>query len=157
VRIKATLAALMAAMVLSVSLSSAACDLSCAFNQLHSNCDSPPSTTTQRTRLGEPLQMPMQMEGTDHAHHAHESKLDRIELATIHASSMGLCHQPCAKPATLSLHKIRPTAPQFAVAVLTVVAHLQPDDTFSRRRHFDSGSFPRNLSALDPLSTSLRI
>jgi hypothetical protein len=126
VRVRGILATFIAALVLSVSLSSAACDLSCAFSQLPSNCD-------QTTRLAEPMQMPMQMEGMDHAHYAHQSKLGQIELPTIHASSsMDSCqHQPCAKPATLSLQKIIPTAPQLGHAVLTVVAHLQPDDCSS--------------------------
>lgn len=147
-RIRGTLAALVAALVLSVSLSSAACDLSCAFNQLPSKCD-------QATRLAEP----MQVEGMDHSHYAHQSKLGQIEIATIRASSsMGLCqHQPCAKAATFSLQMIGPMAPQFAHAVLTVVAHLQADDTFVVMHYCDCDSFPLNMSALDPLSTNLRI
>jgi hypothetical protein len=154
VRIPGILATFIAAVVLSVAQFSAACDLSCAFNQLISSCDRP-------TQLAGQMQMPMPIhtEGMDHAHYAQQSKLGQIELATIHASwSIGLCqHQPCAQPATLSLQKTGPMAPQFAHAVLTVVAHLQPDDTFVMMHQFDSGSFPRNPSALDPLSTSLRI
>jgi hypothetical protein len=154
VKVRGILAAFLAALVLTVSLSSVACDLSCAFSQLALNCDAQ-GTTIHTAWLAEP----MHLEGMDHAHCKHQPRLGQIELKAIHTSfSMGSCqHQPCAKPATLSLQKIRPTAPQFAHAVLTVVAHLQPDDTFVMMHHFDSGSLPLNLSALDPLSTSLRI
>jgi hypothetical protein len=152
VRTTGTLAALMAALVLSASLSSTACDLSCAFNQLSSNCD-------QTARLTEPMQAPMQMEGMDHAHCKHQLGLGQIEIATIHAPfSMGSCkHQPCDKPATVSSQKISPTAPQLGHSVFTVVAHLQPDDPFIAMYRSNSDSFPMNLSALDPPSTSLRI
>ena len=153
-KIRGISAAFMAALVLSVSLSSVACYLSCAFSQLASNCDAQ-STTIHMARLAEP----MQMEGMDNAHCKHQPGLPQIELKTIHASSsMDLCqHQACAKPATLSFQQIRPTAPQSGEAVLTVVAHLQPDDTFVPVHHSHSHSFPLNLSALDPLLTSLRI
>jgi len=139
----------MAALVLTVSLSSAACDLSCAFNKLPSNCD-------QITRLAEPMQMPMQMEGMNHAHHAHQSRLAQMELLRA-SSSMGSCQQqPCAKPATHSAEKIRPPSPQFDHNVLTI-AHLHRVQTSVVVHHSESDSFALNLSALDPLSISLRI
>lgn len=139
----------MAALVLAVSLSSAARDLSCAFNKLPPNCD-------KTTRLAEPMLMPMQMDGRDHAHHGHHSKLAQIELLRA-SSNMGSCpQQRCAKPATLSPEKIRPTVPQFNHTVLTI-AHLHLDHTFFVVHHSESDSFPLNLSALDPLSVSLRI
>lgn len=153
-KVRGILAAFLAALVLTVSLSSVACDLSCAFSQLPSSCDSP-RATIHAAQLAEP----MQMEGMDHAHCKHQSKVGQIELATIHATlSMGSCqHQPCDKPATLSLPKIIPTAPQLVHAVLTVVAHLQPDVTFVAVHHSHSDSLTPNLSALDPLLISLRI
>jgi len=103
--------------------------------------------------------MPMRMGGTNRTHHAHESKPGQMRLATIHASSgMGLCqHQPCDKPASNSLQKIRPTAPEFVHAVLTGIATLQPRDSLVAMRRFDGGHFPPNVSALDSLSTTLRI
>lgn len=143
-------------MVLCVSLSAATCDLSCAFSQRPVDCGSL-GATTRTTRLDEP--MPMQMTGMDHKHCAHGSKLGRIELPTVHGeASMGACqHQPCIQPSTLALQKITPPNPRFAHAVLTEVTRLRPGDAFVVARHSDSASFPLNPSALDPLSTSLRI
>lgn len=149
------LAVLLAALVLSVSLSSAACDVSCAFSQLVSNCD---HATQLADQMPMQMAMPMQMEGMEHAHYSHQSKPGQ-ELATIQASSnMGSCpHQPCDKPAVLSLQKIRPMAHQLEHAVLTVVAHLPRNNTFLMMHHLDGGSFSLNLPALDPLSTRLRV
>jgi hypothetical protein len=150
VRLRESLATLMAALAIAVSLASASCDLSCAFNQFPSDCD-------QTTRLAVPMEMPMK--GMVHADGAHQSKLGQTDLATIHVSSgMGSCpHQPCDKPTTLSLQKSFPTSPQLDHAVLAVLAYLQWDDTFVSTHHTYSASPPLNLSALDPLFTSLKI
>jgi hypothetical protein len=148
-RVRGTLSVFVAALVLFVSVSAAACDLSCAFNQLASNCE-PPSTR---------IKAPIEMEGMTHAHHSHDSKLGRDDTSTSYvSSSMGLCHsQPCAKAANLPLQKLRPTAPQPAHAVLIVFAQVPLEHPFAIDRHFGSCPVPGNPVAIDLRSTSLRI
>ena len=153
-RIRGISATFLAALLVSASLFSSACDLSCAFSQLPPNCGWQVATTPADRLAG-----PMRMEGMNHTHCAHEPKPGRMQLATIRASSgMGLCqHQPCDKPASNSLQRIVPTAPQVAHAVLTGIAPLQPGDSPVVIRNFNGGHFSPNLSALNPLSTTLRI
>jgi hypothetical protein len=106
-----------------------------------------------------PMQMPMQMTGMPHAHSKHQPGLARTESRAIHASSsMNSCpHKPCDKPATLSVQKISLTAPHLTHALLTVFYDRQPDGLFVVAHHWRKHSFRSNPSALDPLTTSLRI
>jgi hypothetical protein len=146
--IRGILSAFVAVLMLFVSVSATACDLSCAYNQRSSNCE-PPSTR---------IKSPIEMEGMPHAHDSHESNLDRDNMATYVSSSMGFCHsQPCAKAANLPLQKLRPTAPQSVLAVLFVFAQAPLDHPFDRDHHLGSRTVPGSPSAIERLSTSLRI
>ena len=91
-------------LVLSVSLSSALCDASCAFGQPQ----------------GAMLAM-------DQVHCQHEITASEGQ-PTIQASSSCHHHHPCADRANLSVQKLRPTSTQLSLAVLNVVAHLQRHD-----------------------------
>jgi hypothetical protein len=129
--VKRTWAAFAAVLVLSLSLSGAVCDASCAFRQPHSD-------------------------GTamDQAACQHETKSGEDSL-TIQAWSA--CHHRhlCADPANLPVQKLRPVSQQLHPVVLRVVAHLWGDDIFVARtisRLHDC----RTLLANTP-STSLRI
>jgi hypothetical protein len=151
VRVRTVLAALIASLVLAVSVYSVSCDLSCVLSQLSSSCG-------HENRLAEPMQMPMQMEGMTHSHHARQSELGQLELETILVSSnMSSCpHHPCDKPAT-SVQTISSATPRSAHAILVVIANLQLGSTLVAVSHPHRLHLRTNLSALDPLSTSLRV
>ena len=132
------LAAFVAVLVLSLSLSSAVCDASCAFSQ--PQADKP----AQRA-----------MDAMDQAHCQHETAGGQTEQTTIQSSSS--CHQqrPCADPEKLSVQKLRPMSPQVIDSVLTVVAHLQRRDAVVVTQHSRIDDFTF-IPPYTP-STSLRI
>lgn len=136
--IRRTLAAFVAVLVLSLSLSSAVCDASCAFNQPQAH---------------NPAQTPM--EAMDQAHCQHETTVGQIEQPNIQASSSCNHHHPCVDPAKLSIQKVRPMSPKFSAAVLTVVAHAPRRDAFVVTRRSRIDTFASTL--LDTPSVSLRI
>jgi hypothetical protein len=155
-RIRTTSAAFVSALVLFVSVSATACDLSCTLNQIPSNCESK-GTKIKGTRAGESEQMPDQMDGM--AHHQSESELGRHDIATLHVSrSMGLCHsQPCAKAANLPLQRMRPTDPQPVHAVFIVFAQLPLNTRFTINHHLGDRTDLTSPPALNVFSTRLRI
>ena len=147
-------AGLIALSILAISVSSTACDLSCALSQLYSNCD-------HTIHLAQPVQMsmPMQMGGMTHSHHAHMSELGQAEVeATLSSSNTSSCtHHPCEIAATASVQRISPPAPRLGHTSLAVIANLQPYSTHVFVHHFRNIRLRTNLSALDPLSTNLRV
>ena len=138
--VRQTLAAFVAVLVLSLSLSSAVCDASCAFvfSQLQTN---------QSTQ--------MSMEAMDQVHCQHETAAGQTEQPTIQSSSSCQHHHPCVDPEKQSVQKLRPASPQATVAVLTVVAHVQRQNAFgvTQRSRIDNFTF----TLPNRPSTSLRI
>jgi hypothetical protein len=140
VPVRQTLAAFVAVLVLSLSLSSAVCDASCAFafSQLQTN---------QSTQ--------MSMQAMDQVHCQHETAAGQTEQPSIQSSSFCQHHHPCVDPEKQSVQKLRPAAPQVAVAVLTVIAHVQRQNAFGVTPHSRIDNFTFTLP--NTPSTSLRI
>ena len=103
---KRTWAAFAAVLVLSLSLSGAVCDASCAFRQPHSDG--------------------MAM---DQGACPHETKSGEDPLS-IQALSACNHHQLCADPANLPVQNVRPMSQQSHPVVLRVAAHLWRSDIF---------------------------
>jgi hypothetical protein len=154
VRARGILSALVALLLMAVSVFSAACDLSCAFGALSSHCD-------QASRPAEQMDMsmPMRMDGMSQADRPLQMELGQTETTAISVSSnMRSCqHQPCDKPATVSAQRIIPAAPRLTRVLPVVAANPQSVNIFAAARHLQAIPLSRNLSAFDPLSTSLRI
>lgn len=138
--VRQTLAAFVAVLVLSLSLTSAVCDASCAvaFSQLPTN---------------QPTQM--STEAMDQAHCQHETAVGKTEQPTIQSSSSCQHHHPCVDPEKQSVQRLRPASPQVTIAVLTVIAHVQRQDAFAVTQHSPIDNFTFTLP--NTPSTSLRI
>jgi hypothetical protein len=154
VRARGILAALVALLLLSVSAFSAACDLSCAFGAFSSHCDQ-----ANRTAGRMDMSMPMQMDGMNHADRPMQSEMAQTETPTIRVSSnMKPCqHQRCDKPATVIARRIAPADPQISHVLPAVVGNPDSVNVFAALHHPQPIRLGLNLSALDPLLTSLRI
>ena len=129
--VKRTWAAFAAVLVLSLSLSGAVCDASCAFGQSHRDGTAMEQAACQ-----------------------HEAKTGEDSL-TVQAWSA--CHHRhfCADPANLPVQKLRPVSRQLHPMVLRVVADPWGYDIFvacTISRVHDCRNFLAN-----PPSTSLRI
>ena len=153
-RARGLLSALVALLVLSVSVSSAACDLSCAFSALSSHCDA-----TNRPLEQMDMSRPMQMDGMDETHQPVQSELGPMEIPAVRAlSHVTSCrHQHCDRSAITTVQKITTQAPRLAPAVVAGTENSFPNNIHETALHSPGIHLTINLSALDPLSTSLRI
>ena len=156
VNARAILGLLMTVLLASVSVSSASCDLSCSFDQLSANCE---HSAKSNTSMQMSMEMRMPMTGMAEAHSKNRIDLAQKESRAIHASSsMNSCpHQPCDKPVTLFVQSVRLTAPHLVHVFLTAFCDRQPDNLFFAAHDWCKDSFRSKPSALDPLTTSLRI
>jgi hypothetical protein len=132
-----TLAALVAVLMLSLSLSSAICDGSCALSQPQAN---------------ESTQMSMEM--MDHEHCDHVAAGVPGKHSTIQAVSSCPDHR-CGDTAILRVQKLSPAPPQLRAAALMVVAQSEQRDIVSVTGH--SPTLFLAFVRPDTPTTSLRI
>jgi hypothetical protein len=135
--VRRTLAALVAVVMLSLSLSSAICDGSCALSQPQAN-----------------ESMQMSMEVIDHAHCDHVAADVPGKHSSVQAVSSCPDHR-CGGTAILRVQKLRPASPQLRAAALMVVAHLERRDIVSVTGH--SPTLSLTFVRPDTPTTSLRI
>jgi len=129
--VRRIVAAFAAVVLLSLSLSGAVCDASCAFGQ---------------------TQMPILATGQVHCQHETAAGEEQFAMQV-----SAPCHHQhaCVNSVDLSVQRLRPMPPQLSLAAFTTSAHLQRREIVVMAQDFRIYDFANLLASIP--STSLRI